>query len=138
MAKKPRTGDVLEKITLQALIDRRYSCTTQTNIGKRLGIGKHVVDIVATRNGRTILVSLKWQQVGGTTEQKVPFEVISLLYALENNKNFNDAYLVLGGEGWTLRQFYVEGGLKKYIGNTDKVKIVTLEKFVALANTNEL
>jgi hypothetical protein len=42
-------------------------------------------------------VSLKWQQVGGTAEQKVPFEVMCLADAVRAGH----AYLVLGGDGWT-------------------------------------
>ena len=33
------------------------------------------------------------------------------------------AYLVLGGEGWTLRSFYTSGGLKKYLVNSDRVEV---------------
>jgi len=32
-------------------------------------------------------------------EQKVPFEVICLMDAMEQNPNYQKAYLVLGGEG---------------------------------------
>ena len=45
--------------------------------------------------------------------------------------------LVLGGEGWTLRDFYVGGGLQRYM-NCTGVEIVTLERFVALANRGQL
>lgn len=46
--------------------------------------------------------------------------------------------LVLGGEGWKLRQFYTGGGLKSHLVDADMVDIVTLEAFVALANLGEL
>jgi len=43
------------------------------------------------------LISMKWQQVSGTAEQKVPFEVICLIEALKNNGGrYSKAYLVLG------------------------------------------
>ena len=42
--------------------------------------------------------------------------------------------LVLGGEGWTLRSFYVGGGPKSHLIDADKVNILTLEAFVALVN----
>jgi hypothetical protein len=38
---------------------------------------RHFVDVIAEKDGKRFLVSLKWQQVSGTAEQKVPFEVIS-------------------------------------------------------------
>lgn len=97
------------------------------------------MDATATKNGRSFLVSSKWQQVGGTAEQKVPFEVICLVKALrEGQGKFQKAYLVLGGEGWTLRKFYVDGGLKEFILGTDQITIMTLETFVALANKGNL
>ena len=51
---------------------------------------------------------------------------------------FVKAYLVLGGEGWTLRDFYVSGDLKKHLLRADKVQILNLETFVARANKGEL
>jgi hypothetical protein len=69
-----------------------------------------MVDVVATKDGRSILVSMKWQQVSGTAEQKVPYEVICLLEALES-VNYAKAYLVLGGEGWKLRTLFIGEGL---------------------------
>ena len=74
-----RTGGVLEQMVLPSLDQGGYSYKAQQEVGKRLGCGPHFVDVVAEKNGRQILVSLKWQQVSGTAEQKVPFEVICLL-----------------------------------------------------------
>lgn len=80
---------------------------------------------------------MKWQQVSGTAEQKVPFEVICLLDALSGGQ-YSKAYLVLGGEGWSLRNFYTSGGLQKFINYGDQVEILTLEAFVAKANAGKL
>jgi hypothetical protein len=44
----------------------------------------------------------------------------------------------LGGEGWTLRSFYTSGGLKRFLAYAEEVEIVTLEGFVALANSGKL
>jgi hypothetical protein len=92
---------------------------------------------VAEKDGQKYLVSLKWQQVSGTAEQKVPFEVICLAEAIRAD-GFSKAYLVLGGEGWKLRNFYVDGGLKAHLAQADKVDILTLESFVARANQGRL
>lgn len=80
---------------------------------------------------------MKWQQVSGTAEQKVPFEVICLLEALESG-DYVGTYLVLGGEGWTLRDFYVGGGFEKYLNYGKKIEILTLESFVGRANAGKL
>jgi PD-(D/E)XK nuclease superfamily protein len=122
---------------LPALMRGGYSVSTHEKIGQRLGFGSHIVDVVAERDGVRILVSLKWQQVSGTAEQKVPFEVICLAEALAKG-SFGRAYLVLGGEGWKLRSFYTSGGLRKYLRGADEVEVVTLESFVAKANKGEL
>ena len=45
-----RTGGVLERMILPALEQGGYSYETQVHLGKRLGIGKHVVDAVAHRD----------------------------------------------------------------------------------------
>lgn len=50
----------------------------QVRIGTRCGGGVHKVDAIATKQDEKILVSLKWQQTGGTAEQKVPFEIGTL------------------------------------------------------------
>ena len=98
---------------------------------------RHFVDVIAEKDGKRFVVSLKWQQVLGTAEQKVPFEVLSLDDAVTKD-GFTKAYLVLGGEGWTLRAFYTEGGLASHLVATDKVSILTLEHFVASANEGKL
>jgi hypothetical protein len=137
MARNTRTGGVLEQMVLPALDQGGYKYETQVNLGQRLGLGRHFIDAVAQKDGRKFLISVKWQQVSGTAEQKVPFEVICLIEALAAG-NFEKAYVVLGGEGWTLRDFYAAGGLKKYLINSDKVEVVRLEGFVGRANQGKL
>jgi hypothetical protein len=133
------TGGVLESMVLPALQRGGYTVRTQVVIGERIGRGRHKVDAIATKADRSVLVSLKWQQVGGTAEQKVPFEVICLAEAIRAGEPvFDAAYLVLGGEGWSLREFYTGGGLADHLRHADRVAIVTLESFVARANSGRL
>jgi len=131
------TGAVLEEMILPALKRGGYAFQTQVNIGNRLGGGRHVVDVVAEKDGKKFLISLKWQQVAGTAEQKVPFEVISLAEAVRSGE-LEGAYLVLGGEGWKLRDYFTGDGLREHLVHADKVKILTLEGFVARANRGSL
>ena len=137
MPRDTRTGSVLEEMILPALRRGGYAVRTQVRIGERLGGGSHIVDAIAEKGGQHFLLSLKWQQVSGTAEQKVPFEIISLSQALEHGIH-QKAYLVLGGEGWTLRGFYVGGGLDRYLKQAERVEIITLENFVAKANQGGL
>ena len=48
------------------------------------------------------------------------------------------AYLVLGGDGWTLRDYHTSGGLTDHIIHAALVRVVTLERCVRLANDSEL
>lgn len=126
-------------MVLPALKRGGYSYRRQVNIGDRLGVGRHKVDVVAQYDDEEIPVSLKWQQVPGTAEQKVPYEIICLAHAIdESGGRFTRAYLVLGGGGWKLREFYVSGGLDKYLRGCDRVQVITLEGFVGKANAGRL
>jgi hypothetical protein len=122
---------------LPALKRGGYDYRTQTVIGTRCGGGTHKVDAVATKGEQEIIISLKWQQTGGTAEQKVPFEVMCLADAARE-RSAHHAYLVLGGDGWTLRDYYTSGALADHLIHADKVRVVTLEAFVRLANNGQL
>ena|SRR5687768_10109809 len=137
MGRDTRTGWVLEQMILPSLKRGGYESKLRVKVGQRLGCGAHFVDVIAEKGDRKYLISLKWQQVSGTAEQKIPFEVMCLAEALESEE-YERAYVVLGGEGWKLRQFYVTGGLQKFLTGTEGVSLVTLEGFVALANKGRL
>ncbi len=137
MGRNTSTGGILEAMVLPALNHGGYVWEKQVNIGRRPGGGLHKVDAVIAKNSRKMLLSLKWQQVGGTAEQKVPFEIICLLEAVRSGE-FEKAYLVLGGEGWRLREFYTSGGLRNHIEYAPEVEIMTLESFVGKANVGKI
>ena len=130
----------MEQTVLPALQRGGYQARKQVHIGQRLGGGRHHIDVMATDpDGREILVSLKWQQVSGTAEQKVPFEVICLSDAIKSSDGrFGKAYVVLGGNGWKLRDFYTGGGLRDYLVYPKSVEIITLEAFIGQANRRSL
>ena len=161
-----RTGGVLEQMVLPALRQGDYHYRKGVYIDHRPGGARHRLDVLAWQNrGDTFLVSLKWQEVSGTAEQKVPFEVISLAEAVLSGPRTSAqvacedcgsrytapsvpvsgrvargllAYLVLGGPGWSLRDFYVGGGLSRHLRYHELVHIVSLEDFVAKANQGRL
>ncbi len=125
---------------LPALARGSYGYKGQVVIGKRLGGHDHRIDVLATSaDGGQIPISLKWQQTSGTAEQKVPFEIICLANAVHQSKGrFKKAYLVLGGSGWSLREFYVSGSVRQYLKNCEPVETVTLETFIGKANRGQL
>ena len=146
VSRNTKTGQVLEKMVLPALKEGGYLFKEQANIGEKPNGRAHKVDVLIKDEEKNILLSLKWQQTNGTAEQKVPFEIINLLYAFENH-DIEKAYLVLGGSdndskrginGWTLRKWYLSGGLSNYIDYENKIILMNLEEFVALANQRKL
>jgi hypothetical protein len=120
-----------------ALKRGQYSYQTQLKLGTRCGGGTHKVDALAQKDGARVAVSLKWQQTGGTAEQKVPFEIMCLADAVRAGAT-DRAYLVLGGDGWTLRNYYTSGALSEHLIHAGLVRVVTLEAFIRLANNGEL
>jgi len=128
-------------MVLPALQLAGYPYEKQSYIGRVMGGRPYKADLLVhdRASGRRIVVSLKWQQVAGTAEQKIPFEVIALLQLLESGA-CDDAYLVLGGTGWTpqVREFYLNGGLCRFIPEAKRVRIVGLEEFIKLVNNRRL
>lgn len=134
-----KTGHVMEQMVLPALEMGGYTYRKQADVGLRLGETKHKVDVLAEdADGRRYLISLKWQQSSGTAEHKVPFEVISLAHARVTDERYYKAYLVLGGNGWRYKEFYLSGGLDRHLSNPELVDIISLDDFVALANKGRL
>ena len=131
------TGAVLEAMILPALSRGGYPFRTQVTVGMRCGGGGHKADALVTAGTEAVLVSLKWQQTGGTAEQKVPFEIMCLADAVRAG-HASRAYLVLGGDGWTLREYYTSGALAEHLVHAGLVRVVTLEAFVRLANNREI
>ena len=134
------TGKVLEEMALSALTKGGYAYQEQVVIGQRPSGSKHKVDLLVTApDGQQIPVSMKWQQSSGTAEQKVPFEIICLAEVVQKSQGkFKKAYIVLGGEGWSLREYYLSGAIMRYLKNCEPVEITSLEGFVAKANQGKL
>ena len=124
-------------MVLPALDRGGYAWRVQVETGTRPGGRRHQVDAIAAKDGDDVLVSLKWQQTSGTAEQKVPFEVMCLADAVRAGKA-KRAYLVLGGDGWTLRDYFTSGKLSEHLIHAELVQVVTLEAFIRLANNQQL
>ena len=124
-------------MVLPALRRGGYSHCAQVKVGARPSGRPHFVDLVAEKNGEEILVSMKWQQTSGTAEQKVPFEIICLAEALRAYPQYKRAYVVLGGSGWTLRDWFIQN-LQRHLVATEAVKVISLEDFIGIANSGRL
>jgi hypothetical protein len=133
MPRNTRTGAVLEQMVLPALEMGGYLIERQVRLTDRLGGGKHYGDIVASKNGERIVISLKWQQSSGTAEQKVPYEFMCLADVLTNDSTIHKAYIVIGGDGWTKHSFFLNG-LDSWVNTKEFVDVLRLDSFVAKAN----
>ena len=98
----------------------------------------------ASEEQRKIYVEADGEQVAGRAVQEaecaIEADVLNqvLTQAQARFDSVAPHSLVLGGEGWKLRTFYVDGGLKSHLVHADKVDIMTLEAFVARANQGKL
>ena len=137
MVRNTRTGQVLEQMVLPALEMGGYEIEKQVRLTDRLGGGRHYGDIVASKDGERILISLKWQQTSGTAEQKVPYEFMCLADVLSRDPNIHRAYIVIGGEGWTKHSFFLNE-LNEWVNTDEFVDVMRLDRFTAKANQGNL
>jgi len=94
---------------------------------------------ICPNTGERIGLSAKWQQVGGTAEEKVALETLRLLKLIERG-DIDRAYLIMGGDGWSLRDYFLsEDFINSFASPArDRVRLVTLEQFISLANATQL
>lgn len=145
-ARDTTTGREFENRIEAAFKEAGFTTSHQVQVGTRPNGGKHFVDVVARKDGRNILVSLKWQQAGGTAEQKIPYEMICLAEAIAQSAKaenptdrFSKAILVLGGDGWTLKEWYLSGELKKHLPAAGAiVRIHSQESFLKALQAGEI
>ena len=138
-ARNTTTGKDFESVVKKSLEKQGYQVAEQVQVGTRPNGGRHMIDLVAEKDGKSYLISLKWQQSSGTAEQKVPYELICLSEALKQSRGAHDAaYLVLGGEGWTLKKFYLAGGLDRHLSLDQPVKLLDFESLLKLAKEDRL
>jgi hypothetical protein len=137
-----RSGSTLEAAIEAALTNNGFGIEKQKFIGMRPNGGRHRVDLAVTRpNGTKFLISLKWQEVGGTAEEKVFFEVVKLLHALRENGGFYDkAYIFLGGDGFSegMLNFYLSEQYRTYIVESDKIEVLQINEAIRRANRGAL
>lgn len=85
------------------------------------------------------LISCKYQdnKSGGTAEEKIPFEIIKLQNAIEDSNGlFKSAIIVLGGDGWRLKDWYLSTEFREYMDKCGwkDVKIYSKEIFIKKFN----
>jgi hypothetical protein len=111
----------------------------QVFVGEKPTGGQHRIDwelVDESDANRRGLVSCKVQNVAGTAEEKVIFEVIKLLHALDQDSRYKRAWLVLGGTGWSpgMKRFLM-GDLKTWLPSMD-ARVVIVADTDSLLNVN--
>ncbi|AZT91252.1 hypothetical protein ELD05_11825 [Caldicellulosiruptor changbaiensis] len=132
-----RTGRVHENVIEKVLSENypgRFS--KQVFIGTNLFGNKYKADFVLNNN---VIISAKWQQKTGTTEQKIVYEIMTLIKILKEN-NLKEAYIVIGGKGYSrkAKEFYLKQKHIEYIKDGELVEILSLDEFIERANVNKL
>lgn len=84
------------------------------------GGGSHFVDIEIISDSDSQvrgLFSCKWQKSGGTTDEKIAYEVIKLLSAMEFDKRYKHSWIAMGGTGWSesILKFITSGEIERWI-----------------------
>jgi hypothetical protein len=119
-------GGVLSR----ACDEHGYGKRRQSKVGTTPGGSAHVVDWEIWElndHNKRALVSCKYQDAGGTAEEKIPYEVIKLVKAMTDDPRYQFAWLVMGGDGWTpgLLNYYLTALSLDIPSMIGKVKIVT-------------
>tara|TARA_B100000780_G_C20671070_1_gene267080 strand:- start:36 stop:449 length:414 start_codon:yes stop_codon:yes gene_type:complete len=115
---KKMTGIDFEKHIANLLRQQGCSVTEQVCIGYKFGNHKHNIDSLVNAK---ILVSVKFQDVAGTAEEKVGYEMWTLNEKILTGA-FEKAFVIFGGQGWTIYE-----NLEKMVKLFPKIKLVRYE-----------
>ena len=147
-ASRDTTTGKVNEINIEDFLIENYdgNVHSQVELGVQFDTNKrHFLDIlldgkVLRKKGRKrpislheggTLISLKYQKVEGTAEEKIPFECLKLQNAIDSY-GYESAIIVLcGNNGWTLKEYYLSDEFKNILKSTAKdVIIMTEEQFL--------
>lgn len=134
---------------LQDLLEKHgYLVDTEVYVGFRPGSapplpdsraeGRQRVDLVAVNStGRRVAISVKYQGVAGTVEEKLPWEVLSLKKLLaENHREYAAAYIVTGGDGFRhwMKTYFEGDEFRDDMVLPGNLRVVDVDAFEILVN----
>tara|TARA_B100002019_G_scaffold239563_1_gene214995 strand:+ start:11410 stop:11844 length:435 start_codon:yes stop_codon:yes gene_type:complete len=120
-----KTGKDFEHFCEHLLSLAGHNVEEQVNIGLRPTGGAHNTDLIFEEK---IIISLKYQDVAGTAEEKIPYEQMCLQHACETY-GYTLAFVVLAGPGWKHDQSYRDDVFSKWM-NTPNVFIINFDEFL--------
>lgn len=142
MAPSTRSGNTFEQI-IEAVLKQNYPDQFRRHIaiGHQLFGGKYIADFVLDTPEGKVIISAKWQQVSGTAEQKLLYEIASLIKIVkESSGQIRKAYVVLDGPGFskTAKSFLLKQGHVDYLQDGNLVEVLDVANFTARANQKTL
>ena len=124
------TGKSYEDVVEDLLLEHtNHKVESQVNIGTKRNGGRHYVDILLNE---IELVSLKFQRVQGSAEEKIPFEFMKLQHAV-NDHGYKSAVIVLAGpdKAWKWKEYYLSDEFQTDMMRIyPDVRIISHEQFV--------
>ena len=137
MSRDTTTGTTYEK-EIENLLEQfsLHGVQSQVNIGKKRNGGKHYVDILLNERE---LISLKYQKVQGTAEEKIPFEFMKLQDAVDDH-GYQSATIVLAGpdKAWKWKDYYLSDTFRDKMKKIyPDVRIISHNQFVEEYLINE-
>lgn len=97
------TGAKFEQLVADTLSQFGCRIHSQVNAGEKPGGGIHRLDIAVVLTTHMLAVSCKYQQVGGTAEEKLPWEIMKLATLVDRNPEVWGEYavMILDGDGFS-------------------------------------
>ncbi len=147
-----RTGKILEDMIKTALVNNGYGVCEQKTISTALFGNRYIADFVVSYSRKDenkcdmnaidkIIISCKWQQVSGTAEQKLLYEIASLIEIIKNSEGgYKKAYVVLGGHGFSnhAKKYLLSQKHREILKDGELVEVLDLEEITAKINRKEL
>ena len=131
MTRDTTTGTNYETEVENLLEDySEHTVESQVMVGTKRNGGKHYCDIVL--NGDE-LISLKYQRVQGTAEEKIPFEFMKLQHAIDDH-GYKSATIVVAGpdKAWKWKDYYLSDEFRGKMSSIyPNVRIINHEQFVS-------
>ena len=134
MSRETQSGEGFEKRLAAWLWGEGYLVQRQVPVQTGADFGRKVFDILLHPRAREpVLVSCKWQDVGGTADQKVPYEILVCIAA--RKATGWRVFIVIGGDGWHIgdKALYTSDRIAKYMPSAGEVRVLTELQFKELA-----
>ena len=106
-----------------------HKVESQVMVGAKRNGGKHYCDIVINDDE---LISLKYQRVQGTAEEKIPFEFMKLQHAIDDH-GYKSATIVVAGpdKAWKWKDYYLSDDFRAKMKSIyPDVRIINHDQFV--------